>query len=391
MPPMAQGKRVIVMLDPERMFTRGVLRGIGRYVRGSRSPWTFFRPSNFRRGLAKTSILVLVRRLRADGVIVRQDEDIELLVQKGIPVVTMNYTGRHLPGIASLSSDMLAIGRMAAAHLLERGFRHFGFCGYTDRQWSLKRQHSFTDAITQAGYTVDAYASHECSSLEEWIADIEAVASWLKQQSRPIGVMACNDDRGEQVIEACRLAGLRVPDEVAVVAVDNDPAVCVFANPRLSSISLNVEDAGCQAAETLDLWMAGRRRSFIDILVRPVRVVTRESTDVVATDDLEVSRAARFIRENSARAIQVRDVVEHVGVSRRKLETGFRRALNASILDRIRSARVERAATMLAETSLPVFEIAGQLEFAGSPQFSRYFKQVTGMSPRRYRALYSGR
>jgi LacI family transcriptional regulator len=388
---MAESKTVIVMLDPLRMFTKGLLQGIGRYVRANHAHWTFFRPSNFRHDLRTKSIVEMVRRLGADGVVVRQDEDIEGLIRAGIPAVTTNYTGKRLAGVANIAGDMTAIGKAGAAHLLERGFRNFAFCGYTDRDWSGKRQRSFVTATSQAGYRAAVYTSDESVDADEWTHDLESLADWLAELPRPLGIMACNDDRGEQVIEACRVAGLRVPDDVAVVGVDNDPGVCNFSNPRLSSVVLNVEDAGYHAAGLLAGWMAGRQRSFAAVSVKPVRIATRESSDVVATEDQQVSAAMRFIRENASRAIQVGEVVEHAGISRRNLETRFRSVLGASVLERIRSARVDQAIVMLTDTDVPISRIAGSLGYPGAPQFSRYFRQGTGMSPGEYRQQYGSR
>jgi LacI family transcriptional regulator len=333
----------------------------------------------------------MVKRLDVDGAVVREDEDIEQAVRAGIPVVTVNYFRKRLSGIASVSGDMTAIGQMGATHLLERGFRHFAYYGYTDRDWSVRREKSFSAKIARAGYRATAYMTPPYLDVDEWVGELEAVAAWLKGMPRPLGIMACNDDRGEQVIEACKMASLRVPDDVAVVGVDNDQAVCNFSNPRLSSVVMNIEDAGYHAAGILEGWMSGQKRSYIDVSVKPVRVATRESTDFVATDDKEVSDAMRFIRENASRTIQVGELAEHVGVSRRTLETRFRLVLGASVLDRIRSARVERAIMMLTDTNTPISEIANSLDYAGAPQFSRYFKQGTGMSPAQYRQQYSGK
>ncbi len=379
------------MLDPTRMFTGGLLRGVGRYARTNHRQWAFFRPSNYRQDLSTGSLPEMVRRLNADGVVVRQDADIEEVVRMGIPVVTMNYFRKRLAGIASVSGDMESIGRMGAVHLLDRGFRNFAYCGYTDRNWSIKREESFTAVVTAAGYQSDSYMTAEAVNIDRWVGELEDISEWLKNCPRPLGVMACNDDRGEQVVEACKMASLRVPDDVAVVGVDNDPSICNFSNPRLSSVVLNIEDAGYRAAEILDGWMSGRKKSYIGVSVKPVRVATRESTDVVATGDQEVSDAMKFIRLNSSRAIQVGEVVEYVGVSRRKLETRFRAVFGTSVLDCIRRARVERAMIMLADTNQPVFEIARALDYAGAPQFSRYFKQAAGISPGQYRLQYGGK
>jgi LacI family transcriptional regulator len=384
-------KKVIVFLDPTRMFTKGLLLGIGRYVQTKHCPWTFFRPSNFRRELKSRSLAEMAKRLKVDGVIARYDADIDGLIKAGIPVVTANYPGKGRKGLANISSDMAAIGRMGAAHLLERGFKSYAYCGYTDHEWSLEREDSFLAAIRKSGCQGTVYSSAECTSAENWLKDLERMAAWVTKLPKPVGIMACNDDRGEQVIEACRIAALHVPDDVAVVAVDNDPAVCNFSNPRLSSISLNVEDAGYRAAGLLARWMSGKKRDYTAVAVKPSRVATRESTDVVASGDEDVNMAMSYIRNNASHSFQVGDVVDHVGVSRRKLETRFRDVLGTSLHDSIRKARIERAIVLLVDTEMPLFEISRFLDYCGPSQFSRLFKRGTGLTPGEYRQQYAAK
>jgi LacI family transcriptional regulator len=248
---------------------------VGKYVRTNHRQWTFFRPSNYRQDLRTGSLRDMVKRLNADGVVARQDADIEEVIEMGIPVLTMNYFRKRLAGIANITGDMESIGHTGAVHLLDRGFRSFAYCGYTDRNWSVKREESFTATVTSAGYRSDSYMTAESVDVDRWVGELEDIAEWLMSRPRPLGVMACNDDRGEQVIEACKMASLRVPDDVAVVGVDNDPSICNFSNPRLSSVVLNVEDAGYRAADILDGWMSGRKKSYIGVSVKPVRVATR--------------------------------------------------------------------------------------------------------------------
>jgi LacI family transcriptional regulator len=200
--------------------------------------------------------------------------------------------------------------------------------------------------------------------------------------------MACNDDRGRQITEACKVAGLDVPEQVAIIGVDNDELVCELSDPPLSSVALNVERGGYEAAELLDEMMSGRKRKKKNIIVEPTRIVTRQSTDVLAVEDRDVAKAIRFIREHSTEPIQVADVVNAATMCRRALQKRFREMLNRSIHAEIRRVRTTQAAQMLMETNLSTADIARSLGYAGLEKFSRYFKREKAMSPLAYRKKY---
>jgi LacI family transcriptional regulator len=200
--------------------------------------------------------------------------------------------------------------------------------------------------------------------------------------------MACNDDRARQVMEACKIAGLHVPEEVAIIGVDNDDLVCNLSHPPLSSIALNFERSGYEAAELLDKLMTGEKMADQRIVVRPTHIVTRQSTDILAIEDREVAKAVRFIRQHSKEPIQVSDVVDAVLVSRRSLYHQFRRVLGRSPNEEIRRTRVEQIVRMLVETNLPVSKIAFALGYSSVAHIARYFRQEKGMNLQSYRKLY---
>ncbi len=184
------------------------------------------------------------------------------------------------------------------------------------------------------------------------------------------------------------MAGLHVPEQVAIVGVDNDELVCELSDPPLSSVALNVERGGYEAAEMLDKLMAGKESIKKDIIVEPMHVVTRQSTDILAVEDPEVADAMRFIRRHSKRIIQVSDVVDSVGLSRRVLQQRFRRIFGRSIYDEIKRCRLEQIVLVLAETDLSISQIASAFGYAGIEKLSRYFQREKGMTPLAYRKQY---
>jgi LacI family transcriptional regulator len=197
--------------------------------------------------------------------------------------------------------------------------------------------------------------------------------------------MACNDDRAEQLIEACRTAHLRVPDEVAVIGADNDELVCGFCNPPLSSVAIDFERAGYESAKLLHALMSGRRPNRHKIIATASHVVTRRSTDILAVEDPAVARALRYIRDHDQGPVAVGDVARASGLSRRALEKRFRATLARSILSEIRRGRIEHIAQLLAETSLSISDIADRLGFDGPQHIARYFRAGKGMTPREFR------
>jgi len=205
----------------------------------------------------------------------------------------------------------------------------------------------------------------------------------------PTGVMACNDDRAQNVGEACKLAGLRVPDDIGIIGADNDELVCELGQPPLSSVAIHFERAGFEAARELHAMMTDpSRRGSRDIVVQATHVVPRQSTDVVFIDDTAVSRAVRFIRQSARRHVAVAEVARAAGLSRRMLERRFRAVVGRSVLRELRRVRVEQIGKMLLETNHSISEIALATGFPGAEHFARYFRKERGMTPFGFRKAY---
>ena len=217
---------------------------------------------------------------------------------------------------------------------------------------------------------------------------LQFLAQWLQGLPKPVGLMACNDDCSQQVVEACKIAHLRVPEEIAILGVNNDPMICDFANPPLSSIALETEQAGYRAAECLDRIMSGQAPGAQQITVQATHVVRRPSTDVLAIDDPLVSQALHFIRTHVRRLIQVEDVAAALNTSRSTLERRFRRVSHHSLFQEITRIRIELMKQLLLETDMPVESIARSLGYPGADHIARYFQQHMHMSPSQYRARH---
>lgn len=386
--------KVALLIETARGYGRGLLRGIVRYAR-LHGPWAFYvTPGDFEQALPK------MEQWGGTGIIARIENQriAETILATGLPLVALDLSdeqlaaGHPLSRVCEVRSDSFRAASMAVDHLLERGFRRFAFVGIAGRVWSRRREEAFCERVRAAGYEPHVYRPPRGRRQREWGREQSIMAEWLRRLPKPTGLMACNDDRGREVLEACRAAGLQVPDEVAVVGVDNDSLLCDLADPPLSSVSLNAERGGFDAAALLDRLMRGRpgRARAQRIVVEPLGVVTRRSTDVMALADRAAARALRFIRENAARPIQVDEVVRHVGRSRRALEIRFRRAVGRSIHAEIQRAHIERVKRLLQETDLAMPKVAEAAGFTSASYFGAVVRRALGMTPAQYRRHVRG-
>jgi LacI family transcriptional regulator len=214
------------------------------------------------------------------------------------------------------------------------------------------------------------------------------MAEWLKTLPKPLGLMTCTDERSQHVIEACKTAEFRVPEDIAIIGVDNDELVCDLSDPPLSSVFQNSEKAGYEAAELLDELMAGKKPAKKEVIVDAPYIVNRQSTDILAIEDREVVEAIRYIREHSKDNIGVGQVIKATALSRRALERRFNKILGRSIYNEIRRTRVEQAVRMLLETKMSISQIASALGYPSVDHIARYFKREKGMSLVAYRKKF---
>lgn len=393
--------KVLLLIDTSRESGRKLLLGIAKYSR-LHGPWSFNRRSvyffewqteySMSRQLEKETLSQL-RKWGANGVIatnVNNPRQFEEILAVSVPTILLGgYTPqKNVPGWHCVRSDSHAIAKKAAEHLLDRGYRNFSYCGYYNLSWSKERGACFEKIIAEAGYKVHCYKPQRLRTNRLWANEQTIIADWLTSLPRPLGLMACNDERGHNVLEACKMAGLNVPDDVAVIGVDNDQLVCEVSEPPLSSIPLNNERAGYDAAELLAKLMAGKTLRHQEIIVQPTSVVSRESTDNLAIEDNDISKAIRFIREHDSELVQVGDVVDAVPMSRRSLERSFRKLLGRSVFEEIKRVHVNKFALMLVETNMSISQIALTLGHQSSENITRYFQGMNGMSPTAYRKKY---
>jgi LacI family transcriptional regulator len=385
-----EAPRVAVIVETSHSYGREIFRGITRYIREN-EPWSvFFVERSLCDGVPKW-----LKKWSGDGIISRvgTPDIVDFLEKTDIPIVDLNQQlyGRGTP---QLSNDHAAIGRIAAEHFLPRGFSQFGYLGHEGLHWSDGRRDAFIEAVASAGGTCEAY---RCRSRSDpvrrfhdrtWELEMDEVVRWVKGLPKPVGVMACDDFRGLQLIEACAVARIDVPREVAVLGVGNDSVACDLASPPLSSILLNAFQIGYDAASMLDRLMRGEQVDCTERLLPPLDVITRQSTDVMAVVDPLVLRALQFIQRRACDGIKVPDILRHVLVSRSVLQERFQKALERTIHDMILEVKIKRAKELLAQTELPLIDIAERTAFKHVEYFCTVFKKETGLTPTKFREQF---
>jgi LacI family transcriptional regulator len=338
-----------------------------------------------------------LRRLNATGIIGRfQTRQLtESVLASGLPVIAIDLDREQLADdslsgkISEIRADSHRAGHLAAEHLLERGFVHFAFCGYLGRIWSQKREEGFGERLRKnAIFSYDVYELPQRKRALTWDVEQPLVIDWLRSLPKPVGIMACNDVRGRQVIEAALAANLRVPDDVAVVGVDEDRLLCDMAYPPLSSVVLNLEHAGYRAAELLHETMSGRVREPQRIPVEALWVMARRSTDIVAVEDRHLAAALRFIRDHFRQPIAIDDVVRQSHISRRGLEIRIKRSLGRSIREEIQRARLAWSKKLLVETDLPAEKISDLSGFSSLSYMCSVFHRELATTPVQYRRQF---
>ncbi|MEM7576922.1 MAG: substrate-binding domain-containing protein [Planctomycetota bacterium] len=360
--------RLAIVIRTELAYGRGVTRGIAEYAQ---------RYPNWRLHAMVAYDMLPPEGWVADaGIGHLPPADWHGLVPENAPRV---YIGYHAPpGAARVLADERAIGATGAEHLIRLGFRNHCFIG------GMERRAGFVEVVEAANLNLlDVPEPIRGTDPTQWSEPFDVLVDWLKAAPKPLGVMAMHDINARNVSLACRLAGLRVPDDVAILGVDNDELLCDLSDPPLSSVEQGLRQIGYEAGQLIDRMLRGEPSQVIT--VPPRRVVPRRSTDVLAIDDPEVAEAIRFIRNRSGEDIAIDQIAEAVALNRRSLERRFAKATGHSLHTEIVQTRVGRAREMLSVTDRPLLKIAKSCGFNSLKNFHEVFKRQVGDTPAAYR------
>lgn len=379
---------IALLIDTSREYGRGLLRGVARYHL-ERGPWSIYfepfglsdRPPNW------------LRNWRGDGILARIDNwrTAEVILSTGLPAVDVRGALRDMP-IPFVGLDDRVIARMGFEHLQECGLKNFAYIGYPlgDNHNLDLRNEEFARLVAATGKECNTFLGKPRSRrTATWELEQQQITNWIAKLPKPVGIMACIDDRGNQVLDAARRAGLRVPDEVAVVGTGNDSNVCNLCTPPLSSIDLNSGRVGYEAARLLSQMMEGLRAPSNQVLIGPPRgIATRQSTDILAINDQDVATAMRYIRDHASEEIKISDVIATAQHSPSTLPQRMKAVLGHSLKSEITRVRLNRAKLLLQETSLPVGTIAARSGFIEAKYFSEVFRKSEGTTPSEYRKQF---
>ncbi len=382
---MPRPRHVALIVDAAKPYDRKIIGGIAQYVK-ERGGWSLYVEED---PLQKLPDL---QSWRGHGIIANFDDRRVAAAVRGLKVPVVGVGGGKgwydpATRIPYFASDDEAIARLAAKHLIERGFRRLAFYGYPRTRvihWSEVRGQAFQQQAVEAGVPCSIYTGRQ-GTARRWTELQRGLIAWLRSLEKPVGLLACNDVRARHVLEACRALGARVPEDVAVIGVDNDEMICDLTDPPLSSVEQGARRMGYQAAELLDRLMRGRKSPHLRFVVEPEGVVARRSTDILAIENAEVATAVHFIREHACGRIQIEDVAARVGVSRSTLKNRFKAAMGHSIHAEIMHVRLERAKQLIAETDLPLKQIALQVGFQYVQYLTKLFHKRVGQTPAKFR------
>jgi LacI family transcriptional regulator len=376
-------RHVALIVETSSVYGRDLLSGIVRFMR-MHDEWSVFLEQ---RDLWKQPPSWL-NNWRGDGIISRATTPklLDAIAKTGVPLVEVTDR-RGDSQQPQVRSDDAAIGRLGVEHLIERGFERFGFCGFKGEAWSNRRREAFVAAVSTRSQTPcsEFHSPWHGPAVQAWEAEQKSIVAWLQEFEPPFAVMACNDVRGQHVLEACSKLDLAVPEQVAVVGVDNDELLCRVCSPPLSSVIPNAEMVGFRAAEVLARLMNGDVVAQRMQVIPPLGVATRQSTDVVAIEDREIAAALHYIREHACRGLTVSEVVRNNAISRSTLERQVRKYLGRTPQEEIRHVQIKRARELLLTTDLPAERIATLCGFEHPEYLFVVFKRVTGMTTTEFR------
>ena len=377
-----QRLEVALIMDPARPYDRRIIRAIGAYVTQQERDWTLYVEQD------PISRLPDLKAWGGNGIVANLDDKRVATVVQDVkaPLVGLGggyaYYNEH-PSVPYVRTDNHKIAELAAEHLINLGLKRFAYCGEPANRsngWARERGAAFQAIVEAAGYPCDVFTGRYTAA-RSWRQSQAELEEWLGSLQPPVGLMASRDGRALHALQACNAAGLRVPEDVAIVGVDNDDVICELAHPELTSIEQGTKRIGYVAAAMLDNLMAGKEPDDPRPVIGPEGLVVRQSTDVLATNDEDVAEALRFIQKHACDPITVQDVLAVARMSRSTLELRFRKALNRSIHSEIRRVQIEAAKRLLVTTNIPIKEIVNRVGISSVQYFTAIVRRWTGKTP----------
>ena len=378
--------RLLIISDFTESFSHKLLAGIVDYSR-RKEQWIVRRmPPSYKAQIGIQGLLRLSKEWDVDAILGQFEptDDLSTLTDNGIVVVAQDFKQRFA-SVPNVTGDYIGTGKMAARFFIDRGFKNFGFFGFNDVCWSDERCEGFRREIEAAGFGSSFYAYRMQEIDMVWYYQRNRLREWLQSIPKPIAIMACDDNQGENLIEACHSIGIKIPSEVSVMGVDNDETLCSLGSTTLSSIQVDIEEGGRQTAALLERLVTDPSAPAKDVVLQPMKIVNRMSTAAFATQDQQILRAILFIHRNVRKKISVADVTAEAALSRRLLERRFKDVTGKTLYEYITELKLKDFAEQLVETDEQVMTIALSMGENDTKSISRRFKQLYGCTPLQWR------
>ena len=379
--------RVLIISDFTESFSHKLLAGLVDYSR-AKEQWIVRRmPPEYKQQIGIQGVIRVAKEWDIDAVIGQFEptDDIGQFAENGIVAIAQDYK-KKFASIPNVTGDYLGTGKMAARFFLDRGFKNFGFFGFNDVCWSDERCDGFRREVEAAGFGDNFYAYRMQEIDMVWYYQRNRLREWLRTIPKPIAIMACDDNQGSNLIEACHGIGIRIPSEVSVIGVDNDETLCTLGSTTLSSVQVDIERGGREAAALVERLVADPAAPAEDVVLKPVKIVQRMSTAAFATDDQQILKAILFIHKNVQKKISVSDVMAEAALSRRLLERRFKDVTGKTLYEYITTQKLKYFAEQLEDTDAQVIHIALSMGEIDTKSISRRFKQIYGCTPVEWRA-----
>ena len=378
--------RVLIISDFTESFSHKLLAGIVDYSR-QKEQWIVRRmPPEYKAQIGIPGVIRVAKEWEIDAVIAQFEptDDVGLFAENGIVAIAQDYK-KKFTTIPNVTADYLGTGKMVARFFLERGFQNFGFFGFNDVCWSDERCEGFRREIETAGYGDSFYAYRMQEIHMVWYYQRNRLREWLRSLPKPIAIMACDDNQGTNLIEACHGLGIKIPSEVSVIGVDNDESLCSLGSTTLSSVQIDIEEGGRETAALVERLVADPGAPAEDVVLKPVKIVGRMSSAAFATADQQILKALLFIHRSALKKISVSDVMAEAALSRRLLERRFKSVTGKTLYEYITDQKLRHFAEQLEETDEQVINIALSMGENDTKSISRRFKQLYGCTPVEWR------
>lgn len=376
--------KILLLTDLSSAYSRALLKGLVRYAQ-YQDNWTFYKmPISYRMSQDADEIIKWATKWHVDAIVAQLNHlDLAKLSNLNIPIIVQNYENR-IPGVCNLTGDYYGTGIMAANYFIKRGYKSFAFYGIKETIWSRERYDGYRFQLSKHNFSV--HTLFEKAPLADlWTLELDDLAKWIESLPSKTAIFTCDDYCGLRISDACKLHDIHIPEQVAILGVDNDELLCSIANPPLSSIFINAEEGGYLAGERLDLMIRNRDIESSNIILPPIEIIARESTAEYAIDDRHVKAAVDYICSHYQNKINVEDILKFIPMSRRLFEMRFKKNTGKSIYNFILEYRINRVSELLLTTDRKIEDLAISCGLSDSKNLSRNFSRIKGVTPSKFR------